>query len=102
MAAASLTLYDSTSDRFLQEFITFFVLVSADSCVYNRIDLHRFFAVFDGFCECALSAHHFLVAAVGATGSAPSPNLGGEFLPFFLWGFVNDPPAGVMCASGVL
>jgi hypothetical protein len=42
------------------------------------------------------------VAAVGATGAAPSPYLGSELLPFFLWGFVDDPSAGIISATGVL
>jgi hypothetical protein len=42
------------------------------------------------------------VAAVGATGAAASPYLGSEFLPFFLWGFVDDLSAGIISATGVL
>jgi hypothetical protein len=86
MAAASLTLCDSTSDRFLPVFFTVF---RTDFCRFLRMrpqESQRFFTVFDGPCGSVLSAHHFLMAAVGTTGAAPSPNLGSEFLPFFLWG----------------
>jgi hypothetical protein len=102
MAAASLTLCDSASERFL---LVFFTVFGTDFCRFLRIrpeEPQRFFAVFDGPFGSVLCAHHFLMAAVGATGAAPSPNLGSEFLPFFLGGFVNDLAAGVMCASGVL
>ena len=42
------------------------------------------------------------MAAVGATGAATSPNLRSKILALFLGCLVDDLPAGVMCASGVL
>jgi hypothetical protein len=102
MAAASLTLCDSTSDRFL---LVFFTVFGTDFCRFLRIrpeEPQRFFAVFDGLFGSVLSAHHFLVAAVGATGAAPSPNLRCKVLALFLGRVMNNLPSGVMCASGVL
>jgi len=101
-AAASLTLRDSTSDRFL---LVFFTVFCTDFCRFLRVrpqNRKRFFAFFDNSFGSVLSAHHFLMAAVGTTGAAASPNLGSEFLPLSLGGFVNDLSAGVMRASGVL
>ena len=42
------------------------------------------------------------MAAVGAARPAPAPNFGGELSTLFLGCVVNDLPAGVVCASGVL
>ena len=42
------------------------------------------------------------MAAIGSACPAPSPDFGGELLPFFLGGFVDDLSAGVVLASTVL
>jgi hypothetical protein len=86
---------------FCRYFSRFFVQVFADFCRFGRIGSDRFFAVFDGLCRSALGAHHSLVA-VGAACSAAKPNLLGEVLPLFLGGGVDDLPAGVVRASGMV
>jgi hypothetical protein len=42
------------------------------------------------------------LSAVGAACSAAQPDLLGEILPLFLWCLVDDLPAGVVCASGMV
>jgi hypothetical protein len=87
---------------FCRYFSRFLVLVFADFCRFGRqpvTDFSRFLTVFAGLHWVRIIP---LLAAVGAACSAAPPDFGRVFLPLLFWCVVDDFPAGVMCASGVL
>jgi hypothetical protein len=73
------------------------------SCIVGTLAASlRVFTDFDGFCEACILALFYLMAAIGAACPAPAPDFGGKLLAFFLGCFVDDLPAFVVRASGVL